>query len=92
MTMHDQPRRKRTDLPPTEWIRSRACGCLSGGAEGQGRFPGSTALRRRSAGQSSLVELVEQAGLALVASVQFQEWFGERGRVALPGGERLQVP
>jgi hypothetical protein len=67
-------------------------GCLSGGAEGQDRLSGFPALGRRSAGQSSLVEPVEQAGLALVASAQFQEWFGERGRVALPGGERLQVP
>ena len=55
-------------------------------------FPGSPALGRRSAWQAGLVEPVEQAGLALVASAQFQESFGERGWVALPVGERLEVP
>ena len=38
--MQDRPTPERPDLPRTGWIHSRSCGCLSGGAEGQGRLPG----------------------------------------------------
>lgn len=55
-------------------------------------FSESPLFERPSAGQARHVEPIQQAGLALVLCAQYQEPFRERGGVALPVGERPQVP